>query len=215
MNGTNVKLSLIVVLIQFYKFIPLSPTDSPRQVIDTNSTEIHSTRQQLLSLTSRQSDLSYDVISHLKDPAIGYRLSRVRSSRGGKRKEQLIKVCAVDRSVPRSHPIALSPGNSDPSSPCLPRSRDTCLNACLHRTKFIEMKIEVSKKGHSITTVCILEIHEGMWSSTNYWFLSCGGGGGAVQADTRDIITIDPETHFNFFERGVAQGSESKQNWKD
>ena len=46
------------------------------QVSDTNSTDIHYSRQQLLSLNSRECYLSRNVISHSNDLGIGYRLPR-------------------------------------------------------------------------------------------------------------------------------------------
>ena len=85
-------------------------------VSDTSSTEV-------LSLNSRQSDLSHKLISHLKDIGIDCRLPRVRSSQGGKWEQMSIQVCAVGRSVPRSQPTVLSRGKPDPSSLFLPRSR--------------------------------------------------------------------------------------------
>ena len=47
-------------------------TDSPCQVSDTNSTEIHYSCQPLLSLNSRQSNVRHFVISFLKDLGISY-----------------------------------------------------------------------------------------------------------------------------------------------
>ena len=95
-------------------------TDSPCQacqVSDTYSTEIHYTRQQLFSLSSRQSYLRNDVISHLKDLGMGSRLLLVRSSRRGRRKQKRIKSLCCWRFCPFT---ALSPGNSNLSlSPSL------------------------------------------------------------------------------------------------
>ena len=77
----------------------VSSTDSQCQVSDINSAKLCYTRDNLLSLINNQPDLSRDVIFRLKvkDLNIGYRLSRVRSSRGGRRQQKHIKVCLGNR----------------------------------------------------------------------------------------------------------------------
>ena len=89
----------------------VSSTNSQCQVSDINNAKLCYTRDKLLSWNNNQPDLSRDVIFRLKGLNIGYRLPRVRLSRGGRRKQKHIKVCLGNRcdhpldplSVPGAH----------------------------------------------------------------------------------------------------------------
>ncbi|KAK7465984.1 hypothetical protein BaRGS_00037471 [Batillaria attramentaria] len=81
---------------------------SQHQVSDSgygNRPKLLYSRQGLLSLNASQYHLTCDVISRLRELHIGYRLPRKRSCRGGRRKQNQIKVCVGNRSVPTPDPL--------------------------------------------------------------------------------------------------------------